>query len=78
MPCKVMNERWVGRLLVCDVVLEDLAVLGVTACGSAYGESVKTWFNPAVPQAVRNKIETAVLVAYHRVVRSRLSERLAR
>ncbi len=66
MSCKVVNERWVGRHLLCDVVLEDLAILGVTACGSVYGESVKTWFNAAIPQDVRNEIEKAVLIVDHR------------
>ena len=70
MPCKVVNERWVGRHLRCDVVLEDLVVLGVTACGSAYGENVTTWFNPAVPKRVKNEIERAVLVIYRRGIQS--------
>lgn len=78
MRSKVMNERWMGRLLVCDVVLEDLAVLGVTASGSAYGESITTWFNPAVPQDAKDEIEKAVHVAYHRAIGSRSSARLAR
>jgi hypothetical protein len=78
MPCKVMNERWVGNHLLCDVVLEDLAILGVTASGSIYSESVKTWFNPAIPKDVRNEIETAVLAVYHRGSSTSLSKRSPR
>jgi hypothetical protein len=77
MPCKVVNERWVGRHLRCHVVLEDLVILGVTASGSAYGESVATWFNPAIPKDVRNEVERAVLLAYHRGDSTRFSKRLA-
>jgi hypothetical protein len=62
MPCRVVNERWVGSHLLCDVVLDHLAVLGVTACS----ESVKPWFNPAIPEDVRNEIEKAVLAVYCR------------
>jgi hypothetical protein len=76
MPCKVMNERWVGRHLLCDVVLEDLAILGVTVSGSIYGESVKTWMNAAIPEDVRNEIDKAVLVVYHRGSSSCFSKRL--
>jgi len=62
MPCRVANERWLGSHLLCDVVLDHLAVLGVTASG----ESVKPWFNPAIPEDVRNEIEKAVLAVYCR------------
>jgi hypothetical protein len=72
MTCKVVNERWKGRHLLCDVVLDDLAVLGVTVSGSAYDENVKTWFNPAVPKGVKDEIERAVLVIYRVGIQSRL------
>ena len=62
MRCRVANERWVGCHLFCDVVLDHLAVLGVRASG----ESVKPWFNPAIPEDVRNEIEKAVLAVYCR------------
>jgi hypothetical protein len=77
MPCKVVNERWVGSHLLCDVVLEDLAILGVTASGSVYSESVTTWFNLAIPKDVRNEIEKAVLLVYHRGGSTHFSKRLA-
>ena len=78
MPCKVVNERWVGRHLVCDVVLENLVVLGVTASGSGYGESVKIWVNTAIPKGVRNEIQKAVLDVYHQGGSVRFGERLLR
>jgi hypothetical protein len=62
MRCRVANERWAGCHLLCDVVLDDLAVLGVTASG----ENVKPWFNPTIPEDVRNVIEKAVLARYRR------------
>ena len=78
MPCKVLNERWLGCHLHCDVVLEDLAILGVTACGSVYAESVKIWFNAALPKDVRNEIEKAVLAAYHRDSSIQFQQRIRR
>jgi hypothetical protein len=62
MRSRVAHERWVGCHLSCDVIVDDLAVLGVTASSA----SVRPWFNPAIPEDVRNEIEKAVLALYRR------------
>jgi hypothetical protein len=72
MPCRVINQRWVGSHLLCDVVFDHLAVLGVRASS----ESVKPWTNPAIPKNVRKEIENAVLLVYRRS-RSSLRENSA-
>ena len=67
---KVVNERWEGKyVLVCDVVLNDRVISGISVTASPPGTDAEVFVPPDVPLTPdeEGKIKTAALSFYYAI-----------